>query len=58
MKVNYPAKDAKDIKAIKDLLKPFGGRCAKIIDGNLEYQIKDENQEEAHKLLKEKGIIQ
>ncbi|MEQ2528800.1 hypothetical protein WMO40_19160 [Bacillaceae bacterium CLA-AA-H227] len=58
MKVNYPVKDAKDIKEIKDLLKPFGGRCAKLIDGNLEYQIKDENQENAYNLLKEKGIIQ
>ncbi|WP_449622697.1 hypothetical protein [Robertmurraya sp. Marseille-Q9965] len=58
MKVNYPVKDAKDIKVIKDLLKPFGGRCAKIIDGTLEYQIKDENQEQAYKFLKEKDIIQ
>lgn len=58
MKVNYPVKDAIDIKEIKDLLKPFGGRCAKFIDGSLEYQIKDENQENAYNLLKEKGIIQ
>lgn len=58
MKVNYPVREAKDIKVIKDILKPFCGRCAKIIDGYLEYQIKDENQDVAYKLLKEKEIIQ
>lgn len=58
MKVSYSVKDTSDIKVIKDLLKPFGGRCAKIIDGNLEFQIKDENQEDAYKLLKEKEMIQ
>ncbi|GIN62413.1 hypothetical protein J27TS8_24060 [Robertmurraya siralis] len=58
MKVNYPVKEATDIKEIKAMLKPFGGRCAKFVDGNLEYQIKEEQEDEAYKLLKEKGIVQ
>lgn len=58
MKVNYPLKAAVDIKEIKETLKPFGGRCAKIVDGNLEYQIKDENESNAYTHLKEKGIIE
>lgn len=41
MKVNYTVKNEMDIKDIKAELKPFGGRCAKIIEGKLEYQIKD-----------------
>lgn len=58
MKVNYPVKDVTDIKVIKEALKPFGGRCAKVVEGNLEYQIKEENQESAYQLLKEKGYVQ
>ncbi|MDF1510557.1 hypothetical protein PZE06_20705 [Robertmurraya sp. DFI.2.37] len=58
MKVNYPVKEVADIKEIKAMLKPFGGRCAKFVDGNLEYQIKEEQEDEAYKLLKEKGIVQ
>lgn len=58
MKVNYPLKKSAEIKEIKELLKPFGGRCAKIVDDKLEYQIKEEKQEEAYSLLKEKGYIE
>lgn len=58
MKVNYPVKDANDIKVIKEALKPFGGRCAKIVEGKLEYQIKEENQNAAYEHLKEKGYIE
>ncbi|WP_246042024.1 hypothetical protein [Robertmurraya kyonggiensis] len=58
LKVNYPVKEAMDIKKIKELLKPLGGRCAKIVEGNLEYQIKDEFEADAYHLLKEKEIIQ
>jgi len=42
---------------IKEILKPFGGRCAKIVDSTLEYQIKEEKQEEAYRMLKDKGYI-
>lgn len=57
MKVNYPMKGTAELKVIKEELKPFGGRCAKIIDSNLEYQIKEENQTAAYEHLKEKGYI-
>lgn len=57
MKVNYPVNNAVEIKVIKEELKPFGGRCAKIVEGMLEYQIKDENKEAAYDYLKGKGII-
>jgi hypothetical protein len=57
MKVNYPIKNAVEIKVIKEELKPFGGRCAKVVEGILEFQIKDENQEAAYEHLKVKGII-
>lgn len=57
MKVNYPIEGSQDIKAIKEALKPFGGRCAKIVEGKLEFQIKEENQDAAYSKLKEKGII-
>lgn len=58
MKVNYSVKEVVDIKVIKEALKPFGGRCAKVIEGTLEYQIKDENQTVAYETLKEKGYIE
>jgi len=58
MKVQYPLKTETDIKEIKETLKPFGGRCAKIADGTLEYQIKEENEKAAYETLKEKGIIE
>jgi len=58
MKVNYPLKEEHQLKEIKELLKPFGGRCAKIVDGKLEYQIKEENEQAAYAALKEKGIVQ
>lgn len=57
MKVNYPIAGTPDIKQIKEELKAFGGRCAKIVDGTLEYQIKDENEVAASQHLREKGII-
>lgn len=57
MKVNYPIKDAVDLKEIKEALKPFGGRCAKIIEDTLEFQIKEENQNAAYEQLKTKGYI-
>jgi hypothetical protein len=57
MKVNYPISNTVEIKVIKEELKPFGGRCAKIVEGVLEYQIKDENKNAAYEHLKEKGII-
>lgn len=57
MKVNYPVKEAVDIKVVKEALKPFGGRCAKFVEGNLEYQIKDENESAAYELLKDRGIV-
>lgn len=58
MKVNYPVKDVTDIKVVKEVLKPFGGRCAKLVEGNLEYQIKEENENAAYAVLKEKGFVQ
>lgn len=58
MKVNFPVKEAADLKVIKEELKQYGGRCAKIVEGNLEYQIKEENQEAAYSHLREKGIIE
>lgn len=58
MKVNYTLKNEMDIKDIKAELKPFGGRCAKIVDGKLEYQVKEENETAAYGHLKEKGIVE
>lgn len=57
MKVNYPLKKSVDVKEIKETLKPFGARCAKIIEGTLEFQIKDENQAQAYEHLTNKGYI-
>ncbi|WP_164515114.1 hypothetical protein [Paenibacillus lentus] len=58
MKVSYPLKGAADLKEIKESLKPYGGRCAKIVEGTLEYQIKDENENAAYEALKNKGYIE
>lgn len=58
MKVHYPVKEITDIKEVKAALKPFGGRCAKVVDGKLEYQIKDENVESAYTELKQKGYVE
>lgn len=58
MKVFYPIKSMVDVKEIKETLKPFGGRCAKIVEGTLEYQIKEENENGAYVCLKEKGYIE
>lgn len=57
MKVIYPLKIEVDIKEAKEALKPYGGRCAKFVDGNLEYQIKEEKEQEALQALKDKGYI-
>lgn len=57
MKVNYSLKGTVDLKEIKESLKPYGGRCAKIVEGTLEFQIKDENQSAAYEDLKGKGYI-
>lgn len=58
MKVLYPVKEIHDLKEVKAALKPFGGRCAKIVDGKLEYQIKEENEKAAYEELKNKGYIE
>lgn len=58
MKVNYPVKNDFDLKEVKELLKPFGGRCAKVADGKLEYQIGNENEKAAYEALKEKAFIE
>jgi hypothetical protein len=57
MKVQYPVAAEANIKAIKEMLKPFGGRCAKLADGQLEYQISEDKEQEAYAELKEKGIV-
>ncbi len=57
MKVLYELKMPADLKQIKEMLKPYGGRCAKIVEGKLEYQIKEEQEEAALKELKEKGLV-
>ncbi|CAG9607600.1 hypothetical protein [Pseudoneobacillus rhizosphaerae] len=57
MKVTYPIKGVAEIKVLKEELKPFGGRCAKIVENTLEFQIKEENQPAAYEYLKEKGYI-
>lgn len=58
MKVQYPIKKEVPIAQVKDLLKPFGGRCAKVTEGKLEYQIKDEQEQAAYTLLVEQGIVE
>lgn len=59
MKVKYPVKDATaDIKEIKAELKPFGGRCAKIVGDKLEYLVEADNKEGAYEHLKEKGFVE
>ncbi len=57
MKVSYPLKKEADIKEIKETLKVYGGRCAKVIGEELEYQVKDEQAEDALKALQEKGYV-
>lgn len=57
MKVSYPLRETADLKEIKESLKPFGGRCAKIFEGILEYQIKEEQESAAYEALKDKGYI-
>jgi len=58
MKVAYELKMPAELKELKEFLKPYGGRCAKIVDGKLEYQIKEEKEQEAINALKEKGYIE
>lgn len=57
MKVSYDVKESFDIKEVKEILKPFGGRCAKVDGSSLVYQIKDENEKPAFEALKAKGYI-
>jgi hypothetical protein len=57
VKVHFPVSDDNNLKAIKEALKPFGGRCAKIVDGQLEYLISEEKAQEAYQELKEKGFV-
>ena len=57
MKVTYELKQPADLKAIKEMLKPYGGRCAKVLEGTLEYQIKEENESAALDELKKQGLI-
>ncbi|WP_019639744.1 hypothetical protein [Paenibacillus fonticola] len=57
MKVSYALRETVDLKEIKESLKPFGGRCAKIVEGTLEYQIKEEQESAAYEALKDKGYI-
>jgi hypothetical protein len=57
MKVNYPIPTEANLKAIKEALKPFGGRCAKFVDGKLEYQISEEQAAPAYEHLKEQGFV-
>jgi hypothetical protein len=57
MKVNYQLKKTVDLKEIKEAIKPYGGRCAKIVEGSLEFQVKEENQTSAYEFLKDKGYI-
>lgn len=58
MKVQYPLKKEVPIAQVKDMLKPFGGRCAKVVEGKLEYQIKDEQEKAAYAHLVEEGIVE
>lgn len=58
MKVKYQVKEAVDIKKIKEELKPFGGRCAKFVNEELEYQIQEDNKDAAYGHLKEKGYVE
>ena len=53
----YELKMPAELKELKELLKPYGGRCAKVTDGKLEYQIKEDKEQEALEALKEKGYI-
>lgn len=57
MKVSYQLKQPADLKQVKEWLKPYGGRCAKIQDGTLEYQVKEENEVAAWNELTERGLI-
>ena len=57
MKVNYQLKSTVSLQEVKELIKPYGGRCAKISDNMLEFQIKEEKAQEAAQELKEKGYI-
>ncbi len=56
-KVTYPLKKEADLKEIKETLKEYGGRCAKVIGEDLEYQVKDEQAADALKALKKKGYV-
>lgn len=58
MKVLYTMKKEVPIAQVKDMLKPFGGRCAKVVEGKLEYQIKDDQEKAAYAHLIDQGIVE
>lgn len=58
MKVQYTITKEVPLTQVKEMLKPFGGRCAKVVEGKLEYQIKDEQEQAAHAFLVEQGIVE
>ncbi|MGC5326118.1 hypothetical protein [Brevibacillus sp. SYSU BS000544] len=58
MKVLYTLKNEVPIAKVKEMLKPFGGRCAKVVEGKLEYQIKDDQEKAAYAHLSEQGIVE
>ncbi len=58
MKVMYRLKGTVDIKVIKEELKQFGGRCAKVVEKGLEYQVKEENEAGAHEFLMKQGYVE
>lgn len=57
MKVIYTLKKTANIEEIKETLKNYGGRCAKIVEDKIEYQIKSEQEKEAFEALNKKGFI-
>lgn len=58
MKVQYSLKKEVPLAQVKEWLKPFGGRCAKVNEGKLEYQIKEDQEKAAQKFLAEQGVIE
>lgn len=57
MKVSYTLKKSANIEEIKEVLKNYGGRCAKIVEDKIEYQIKNEQEKEVFEELSKKGYI-
>lgn len=57
MKVIYTLKKTANIEEVKEIIKKYGGRCAKIVENKIEYQIKGEQEKEAFEALSTKGYI-